>query len=193
MHEQCSTSAILLARVRLCSDIGRATSIFALSANGPTPQIESMTEASGQTHKFECACKKVKVQVSGAPVFQGLCHCVNCRDWYQLSPVSFAVFPANSVKVTEGSDNITEVSLVDPKLERLFCKNCGFRINTQHVEHGVQIVNVFNMENFEFKPVGHNFCKDAKPGSLERFKGDSLPKWLGAPPAFGGPDDRVKE
>ena len=152
-----------------------------------------MTEAPSQTHSFECACKKVKVQVTGVPVLQGLCHCVNCRQWYQTSPLSFAVFPENSVQITEGAEYIAKVSLVDPKFERVFCKNCGYRVNTQHPDYKVQIVNVENMENFDFKPVGHTFCKDAKPGSLARFKGDSLPKWIGPPPAFGGPDEQVEE
>ena len=147
--------------------------------------------STGPTHSFECACKRVKAQVTGDPVFQAYCHCVNCREWYQRSPLSFAVYPTDSVQITHGSDSIAKVSLVDPGLERLFCKNCGYRVNTQSAKAGVKIVSKFNLETLDFKPVGHIFCKDALKDSLAQFKGDKLPKWRGVPPALGGPDDQV--
>lgn len=124
-------------------------------------------------------------------MLQGYCHCVNCRDWYQSTPLSFAVYPWDSVKITQGSDNLTQVSLVNPDLERLFCKTCGYRVNTQSAQFKVKIVPKSNLDGLDFKPVGHNYCKYASKESLTQFKGDGLPKWRGAPPAFGGPDDQI--
>ena len=151
-----------------------------------------MTSATDQTHRYECACKGVQVQVTGTPLFQGYCHCVNCREWYQKSPLPFAVYPKDSVQVTNGSENVSKVSLVDPELERLFCSKCGYRINTQHAKAGVQVVNLFNLDSFDFKPIGHIFCKDAYKHNLKQFKDDALPKWRLAPPLFGGPDEELR-
>lgn len=153
--------------------------------------VVTMAPTPGATHEFECACKQVKAQVTGEPLYQGWCHCVNCREWNQRSSLSFAVYSWGSVQITQGSDSLAKVSLVNPDLDRLFCKKCGYRVNTESEKHRVKIVSKFNLDGLDFKPVGHSFCKDADKNSLEHFKDDTLPKWLGAPPAFGGPDDQV--
>lgn len=147
---------------------------------------------SSSVQEFQCACKKVTAQITGEPKFQAYCHCVNCRDWYQRTPVSLAIYPWDSVQITKGSDSVATVSLVNPELERLFCKNCGYRLNTQSAQAGVKILCTFNLHQLNFKPKGHLFCKDTSKDSLMHFKDDGLPKWSGASPALGDTDDRIE-
>ena len=147
------------------------------------------SESPAQMHEFECACKTVRVQLSGDALHQHLCHCTNCREFNQTCPVALAMYNRSSFKVTQGADSIATVSLANPEIVRCFCQKCGYRLYNGKDE--VIVIPAANLETLDFKPAAHLYCKDAYKDSLTRFRDDGIPKWVKLPPYWGGPDEQV--
>ena len=58
------------------------------------------------THKGECFCKAVQVEVSGEPEGMGYCHCRSCR-WWSAAPVNaFTLWKPDAVRITEGAEHV---------------------------------------------------------------------------------------
>ena len=74
------------------------------------------------THKGECFCGMVQIEVSGTPEAMGYCHCRSCRSW-SASPVNaFTLWNPNAVQVTAGAEHIGMFQKTAAS-ERKYCKN----------------------------------------------------------------------
>jgi hypothetical protein len=104
-------------------------------------RIKSGEEATmAATHKGECFCGAVHVEVSGEPEAMGYCHCRSCRSWSGGPVNAFTLWKPAAVRVTAGAENIatfqkTEVS------QRQYCRKCGGHLMTNHPPLG--LVDVF--------------------------------------------------
>ena len=79
------------------------------------------------SYAVRCACHKVELKVTGKPVGQSWCHCKSCAKYHQTTPVPFAMFPAEAVRVVKGVEHVKRISLSDSnffktQLGRNFCK-----------------------------------------------------------------------
>jgi hypothetical protein len=83
------------------------------------------------THKGECFCGAVHVEVSGEPEVMGYCHCRSCRSWSGGPVNAFTLWKPDAVRVTAGAEHVamfqkTEVS------QRQYCRKCGGHLMANH-------------------------------------------------------------
>ena len=74
------------------------------------------------THTGGCHCGAVRYEVSGEPDHVALCHCVDCRRSAGAPMVSFAAFPEDALRVTQGQP--VEYHSTGATV-RSFCGRCG--------------------------------------------------------------------
>jgi hypothetical protein len=67
------------------------------------PEIEEVSMA---THKGECFCGTVKIEVTGEPEGMGYCHCRSCRSWSAGPVNAFTLWKPGAVKVTAGAEHL---------------------------------------------------------------------------------------
>jgi hypothetical protein len=141
----------------------------------------------GQTYEGQCYCGAVKIEVSGAPEGAGFCHCKNCRSW-SASPVNaFTLWPADSVKVTEGEDKIAEYN-ANEVTYRQWCKECGGHLMARHPEWGLIDVYAATIPDAPFEPGLHvNYESTVLPMK------DGLPKQKDFPAEMGGSGETLPE
>src|SRR5580704_5811075 len=87
--------------------------------------------AMAATHKGECFCGTVHVEVSGEPEAMGYCHCRSCSSWSGGPVNAFTLWKPGAVRVTAGAEHVgmfqkTEVS------QRQYCKKCGGHLMADH-------------------------------------------------------------
>src|SRR6478672_6096330 len=133
-----------------------------------------------KTHKGSCFCGSVDIAVSGKPVVMGYCHCNSCRHW-SASPVNaFTLWQPESVKITQGEENIGTYNKT-PQSYRKWCKTCGGHIFTEHPGLGLTDVYAAVVADLPFIPGLHvNYGETTLPIR------DSLLKLKDFPKGFGG-------
>jgi predicted N-acetyltransferase YhbS len=124
-----------------------------------------------------CFCGAVEIEVTGAPLEMGYCHCSSCRS-YSGAPVNaFSLWKSEDVKVIKGAEflgrfNKTEMS------HRQFCRRCGGHM-TEHHALGLTDVYAAVIPSLVFKPSVHlNYAETVLPlkDGLLKLK-DFPPKW----------------
>ena len=60
------------------------------------------------THKGECFCGTVHIEVSGEPEGMGYCHCQSCRSWSAAPVNGFTLWKPDAVRVTAGAEGLNE-------------------------------------------------------------------------------------
>ena len=139
------------------------------------------------SHKGECFCGAVKIEVSGDPEAMGYCHCRSCRSWSGGPVNAFSLWKPEAVKVTAGAENVaifkkTELSL------RQYCKKCGGHLMTNHPPLGMIDVFAATLPTLKFSPAVHvNYSETVLPMR------DGLPKLKDFPKEFGGSGEAVPE
>ena len=84
------------------------------------------------THKGECFCGAVEIEVSGEPEGMGYCHCRSCRSWsVALSMHLRFGSRVNAVQVIKGIEHI-DMFQKTAASERHFCKECGGHFMADH-------------------------------------------------------------
>jgi hypothetical protein len=144
--------------------------------------------AMAATHKGECFCGAVHVEVSGEPEAMGYCHCSSCRSWSGGPVNAFSLWKPEAVRITSGADSVgmfqkTEVS------QRQYCKKCGGHLMTNHPPLG-WLVDVFaaTLPTLKFAPGVHvNYAETVLPMR------DGLPKLRDFPKEFGGSGEVVPD
>src|SRR5579872_2294479 len=66
------------------------------------------------THKGECFCGAVHVEVSGEPEAMGYCHCRSCRSWSGGPVNAFTLWKPNAVRVTAGAEQVATFQRQEP-------------------------------------------------------------------------------
>jgi hypothetical protein len=139
------------------------------------------------SHKGECFCGAVQLQVSGEPEAMGYCHCRSCRSWSGGPVNAFSLWKPEAVKVTGGADNIATFKKTDLS-QRQYCKKCGGHLMTNH--HPLGMIDVFaaTLPTLKFSPAVHvNYAETVLPMR------DGLPKLKDFPKEFGGSGEAVPE
>ena len=88
------------------------------------------------SHKGECFCGAVQMEVSGEPEAMGYCHCRSCRSWSGGPVNAFTLWKPDAVRVTTGAEHVatfqkTEIS------QRQYCSKCGGHLMTNHPTLGL--------------------------------------------------------
>jgi hypothetical protein len=133
-----------------------------------------------ETHRGACFCGSVKIEVTGAPLEMGYCHCSSCRS-YSGAPVSaFALFKPEQVRVEKGAEHLGRFNKSGIS-ERTFCNKCGGHLLTHHPTLGLTDVRPPAFPTMAFRPVVHlNYSETVLPMR------DGLPKLKDFPAAAGG-------
>ena len=139
------------------------------------------------THKGECFCGMVQIEVSGTPEAMGYCHCRSCRSW-SASPVNaFTLWNPNAVQVTAGAEHIGMFQKTAAS-ERKYCKKCGGHLMTNHPSLGLVDVYAATLPTLKFRPSVHvNYAETVLPMR------DGLPKFRDFPADFGGSGEEIAE
>jgi len=139
------------------------------------------------SHKGECFCGAVQVEVSGEPEGMGYCHCRSCRSWSGGPVNAFTLWKPDAVRVTMGSEHVatfqkTEIS------QRQYCSKCGGHLMTNHPTLGLVDVFAATLPTLAFSPGVHvNYAETVLPMR------DGLPKLKDFPKEFGGSGEIVHE
>lgn len=139
------------------------------------------------THRGTCFCGAVGIEVTGAPVEMGYCHCSSCRAFSGGPVNAFTLWKPEDVKVTKGAEflgryNKTEFS------DRRFCTKCGGHVMVHHPGLGLTDVYAAIIPTLKFKPAVHlNYAETVLPMK------DGLPKLRDFPAQVGGSGETVPE
>jgi hypothetical protein len=139
------------------------------------------------SHKGECFCGAVKLEVSGEPEAMGYCHCRSCRSWSGGPVNAFSLWKPENVKVTAGAENLASFKKTELS-HRQYCGKCGGHLMTNHPP--LKMVDVFaaTLPTLKFAPAVHvNYSETVLPMK------DGLPKLRDFPKEFGGSGEVVPE
>lgn len=104
------------------------------------------------TREGGCLCGAVRFRCDGEPLNVRICHCRNCQKAMGSPYYARALFPQTALTV-EGE---TSGYLSSPRLERVFCRQCGTRLFSRRADGtvvGVALA-VFDDRN-AFAPTEH--------------------------------------
>ena len=133
-----------------------------------------------QTHRGTCFCGAVQIEVHGAPVGMGYCHCQSCRQWSAGPINAFTLWKPEAVKVTAGASQLGAFQK-NPSSLRKWCKTCGGHVLTEHAPWGLIDVYAAAIPTFPFKPGVHvHYQESVLPVR------DGLPKMKDLPAEMGG-------
>ena len=139
------------------------------------------------SHKGECFCGAVKLEVSGEPEAMGYCHCRSCRSWSGGPVNAFSLWKPENVKVSAGAENIATFKKTELS-HRQYCKKCGGHLMTNHPPLGMVDVFAATLPTLKFVPAVHvNYAETVLPMK------DGLPKLRDFPKEFGGSGEAVPE
>jgi hypothetical protein len=106
------------------------------------------------THTGRCFCGAVEIEVTGAPLEMGYCHCNSCRA-YSGGPLSgFILYKAEQVRVTRGADLVGRFNKVGMS-DRHYCRKCGGHFAADHPGLGLTDVRPGAFPTIAFEPVVH--------------------------------------
>ena len=128
------------------------------------------------THRGECFCGAVQIEVAGEPEGMGYCHCRSCR-WWSVAPVNaFTLWKPGTVRITQ--------------VVAMFQKTptCGGHLLTNHHLLGLVDVYAATVPTLPFRPGLHiNYAETVLPLR------DGLPKFKDVPAEFGGSGEQIAE
>ena len=87
------------------------------------------------THRGECFCGAVRIEVSGDLEGMGYCHCRSCRSWSGGPVNAFTLWKPDRVRVVEGSEYVGMFQKT-PGQKETFC-----HILTKQTEASIFAVN----------------------------------------------------
>ena len=139
------------------------------------------------THKGQCFCGAVEVEVTGEPAAMGYCHCASCRSWSAGPVNAFTLWPPAAVKVTKGAEFVASFAKT-PNSERKYCSKCGGHLMANHPPLGLVDVYAATLPTLKFTPGVHvNYSE-----TVLRMR-DGLPKLKDFPKEFGGSGEAIAE
>jgi hypothetical protein len=94
-------------------------------------------------HEGSCFCGRVKLEVSGAPVAQGYCHCADCQAWLGVPVNALAVWPADAVVISQGADLArSDYDHGRGISKRIWCSHCGGGLGNRKPKSGMTVAGV---------------------------------------------------
>lgn len=141
---------------------------------------------SGDLYKAACFCGRVELELSGKPIFQGLCHCDSCKQWLAAPMNAATLWPTQCVKFIRGEDLLRTYAKT-PRSQRKHCTKCGSNVVNAHDEEGMIDVFAPIIKDFSFTPTMHVHYQERM-----RDVDDPLPKFADLPEEFGGTGKRIE-
>lgn len=139
------------------------------------------------SHKGECFCGAVHLEVSGEPAGMGYCHCRSCRSWSGGPVNAFTLWKPDAVRVAAGAENIATFQKMEIS-QRQYCAKCGGHLMTNHPTLGLVDVFAATLPTLPFKPGVHvNYAETVLPMR------DGLLKLKDFPKEFGGSGEALPE
>jgi hypothetical protein len=139
------------------------------------------------THKGECFCGTIQVEVSGEPEKMGYCHCRSCRSWSGSPVNAFTLWKPDAVRVIAGAEHIATFQKTEFS-QRQYCRKCGGHVMTNHPSIGLVDVYAATVPTLRFIPGVHvNYAETVLPMR------DGLPKLKDFPKEVGGSGEIVPE
>jgi hypothetical protein len=139
------------------------------------------------THKGECFCGAVRMEVLGEPEGMGYCHCQSCRSWSAGPVNAFTLWKIDAVRITAGAENV-RVFQKTLMSQRHYCGKCGGHLMNKHEPLGMIDVFAAKLPSLKFAPGLHiNYAETVLPIR------DGLPKLKDFPKEFGGSGEVVPE
>ncbi len=139
------------------------------------------------THNGHCFCGAVGLQVTGAPVAMGYCHCSSCRSWSAAPVNAFSLWKPEDVQITSGGDHVATFQNTE-KSQRQYCAKCGGHLMTNHPGLGLVDVYAATLPKLAFIPGVHvNYAETVLPMR------DGLPKLKDFPAELGGSGETIAE
>jgi hypothetical protein len=140
-----------------------------------------------RTYRGSCFCGEVQLEVSGAPVGQGFCHCSDCRAWSAAPVNAFSLWKPESVRITKGAERVRVYHKTDRSL-RKFCDRCGGHLLTEHPHWKLLDVYTAVIAEFRHQPAVHvHYAETVLPMK------DGLPKMRDLPKEMGGSGETIPE
>ncbi len=141
------------------------------------------------SHSGGCFCGAVQLTITGEPMVMTYCHCDSCRRWVGGPVHAGCLFPADSVQVTKGSDQLTTfLRTENTGTHRKFCKTCGAPVLKYHPFIEMIDIPAVSIDDFKFEPKLHTHY----PERILNIR-DGLPKYKDFDPAVGGTGETVPE
>src|SRR3569832_1895899 len=106
------------------------------------------------THKGNCFCGAVELQVQGEPEAMGYCHCSSCRSRAAAPVNAFTLWKPQNVRVTKGAEHLGKF-VKGPASHRQYCKRCGGHLKTNHPQHNHNKVYAATIPTLKFAPGVH--------------------------------------
>jgi hypothetical protein len=139
------------------------------------------------THKGQCFCGSVQLEVTGEPAAMGYCHCSSCRSWSGGPVNAFSLWKGEAVNVTAGAEHVATFQKTAFS-QRQYCAKCGGHLMTNHPPAGLIDVFAATLPTLKFTPGVHvNYAE-----TVLRMR-DGLPKMKDFPAELGGSGDVVAE
>src|SRR4029453_4747082 len=139
------------------------------------------------THKGECFCEALQLEVSGEPEAMGYCHCRSCRSWSGGPVNAFSLWKPEAVKGTSGAAHLANFQKTAFS-RRQYCAKGGGHLMTDHPTIGLVDVFAATIPSLKFAPGFHI----NHPGTVLPMK-DGLPKLKDFPAEFGGSGEVLAE
>lgn len=139
------------------------------------------------SHAGTCHCGAVAIEVAGEPLEMGYCHCRSCRTHSGAPFVAFALWPADAVTVTQGTELLGRFRKGGMSARR-FCMRCGGTVMAELPDAGLTDVYPMLLPTLPFVPSVHlNYAEAILPMR------DGLPKLRDFPAEAGGSGETVPE
>ncbi len=134
-----------------------------------------------------CFCGAIELEVTGATVAMGYCHCASCRSWSAAPVNAFTLWKPKDVRVAKGGEHLA--TFEKTKLsQRRYCAKCGGHLMTVHPPLGLVDVYTATIPSLPFRPGVHvNYAETVLPMR------DGLPKLKDFPAELGGSGEAVAE
>jgi hypothetical protein len=139
------------------------------------------------TYFGSCFCGAIKLEVTGAPVAMGYCHCRSCRSWSGGPVNAFSLWKPEDVRVTSGAEHVATFQKTIFS-QRHYCAKCSGHLMADHPTIGLVYVFAATIPTLAFSPGVHiNYAETVLPMR------DGLPKLKDFPAEFGGSGEAVAE
>ena len=131
-----------------------------------------------EMHTGKCLCGEVKYEVLGEPVFQGNCHCIDCRKNTGAGFATILFFKEEQVVQLSGKTSSFKYKADSGNSKiKFFCQRCGSCVfGTNSGREGIKSIYVGTIDNASFvKPQFNVYTSRALPyininESLNNFK-----------------------
>lgn len=139
------------------------------------------------SHKGECFCGAVHLEVSGEPEAMGYCHCRSCRSWSGTPFIAYTLWKPEAVRVTAGADHVATFQKTETS-QRQYCRKCGGHLMGILPLLGLVDVLAGILPTLKFTASVHvNYAEAVLPMR------DGLPKLKDFPKETGGSGEVVPE